>query len=72
MGWPAHIEGWNKGRRALVDRLLILKDKALNDMVKLQDFPLRSGDFDAAFTENSCLPSLIMRTALKPSGGVIS
>ncbi|KAK9838741.1 hypothetical protein WJX74_002423 [Apatococcus lobatus] len=43
VGWPAHIQGWNKGRRELVDRLLVLKDKALNDMVKLQDFPLRSG-----------------------------
>lgn len=46
VGWPAHIKGWNKGRREMVDRLLVLKDKALKDMVKLQDFPLRSGELE--------------------------
>ncbi|KAK9853875.1 hypothetical protein WJX84_010565 [Apatococcus fuscideae] len=43
VGWPKHIKGWNEGRRQLLKQLLLLKDKALNDMVKLQDFPLRTG-----------------------------
>ncbi len=65
VGWPANIKNWNQGRAELVTKILGLKNQALQDLVKLQDFPLRSGQSPVSdASECLCLPLQVVLASM--------